>query len=223
MTEDFRKLNSEKKTKGNKTRENILFESRKIFNEEGIFLTLSELSKLIGITVGGITNHFPTKEYLFVGLSEQYENELNELTARFQFGPDLDFRQLTSFFSEVMDIQYKHRSVILFFSVMHQSQTVMMVQMLKTWLNRQARLELLANTLVSIGLLHEKILEPKEFAVFRFQYVNLFTTWMMSYSLYDSGKSYESMKPTYLNGIFRVFEKYLTEKGKSQLEVLQMI
>lgn len=223
MTEEFLKVETKKKTKGNKTRENILFESRKIFNEEGIFLTLSGLSKFIGITTGGITNHFPTKEHLFVGLSEQYENELNELTARFQFGLDLDFKILTSFFSEVMDIQYEHRSVILFFSVMHQSQTVMMGQLMKTWINRQARLERLANTLVSVGLLNVNILEPKEFAIFRFQYVNLFTTWMISYSLYDSGKSYESMKPIYLNGIFRVFEKHLTEKGKTQLEALQMI
>lgn len=223
MTEDFRNLDSQKKTKGNKTRENILFEARKTFNEGGIFLTLSELSKVIGITTGGITNHFPTKDYLFVGLSEQYENEINELTARFQFGPDLDFNLLASVFSEVMDIQYKHRSVILFFSVMHQSQSVMMGQLVKTWVNRQARLENLAKTLVTVGLLKESILEPREFAVFRFQYVNLFTTWLVSYSLYDAEKSYESMKPVYLKGVFRAFEKYLTEKGKAQMEALQMI
>ncbi|MCR9013854.1 TetR/AcrR family transcriptional regulator [Aquiflexum gelatinilyticum] len=211
-----------KVTKGKKTKESILDEARKIFNEEGIFLTLSAISKKIGITSGGITNHFPTKEHLFVGLSEQYENELNEMTSRFQFGPELDFSKLTAFFSEVMDIQYKHRSVILFFSVMHQSQSVMMGQLLKTWLHRQTRLENLANTLVSIGLLEKKILEPKEFAVFRFQYVNLFTTWMVSYSLYDSGKSFESMKPIYLEGIFRVFEKYLTEKGMAQMSAVSL-
>ncbi|MCH6232915.1 TetR/AcrR family transcriptional regulator [Cognataquiflexum rubidum] len=211
-----------KVTKGKKTKESILDEAIKIFNEEGIFLTLSAISKKIGITSGGITNHFPTKEHLFVGLSEQYENELNELTSRFQFGPELDFSKLTSFFSEVMDIQYKHRSVILFFSVMHQSQTIMMGQVLKTWLNRQTRLENLANTLVSIGLLEKNILEPKEFAVFRFQYVNLFTTWMVSYSLYDSRKSFQSMKPIYLEGIFRVFEKHLTEKGMAQMSAVSL-
>lgn len=211
-----------KVTKGKKTKESILDEAIKIFNEEGIFLTLSAISKKIGITSGGITNHFPTKEHLFVGLSEQYENELNEMTSRFQFGPDLDLGKLTAYFSKVMDIQYKHRSVILFFSVMHQSQSVMMGQLLKTWLHRQTRLENLANTLVSIGLLDNNILEPKEFAIFRFQYVNLFTTWMVSYSLYDSGKSFESMKPIYLEGIFRVFEKYLTEKGVAQMSAVSL-
>lgn len=223
MTKELTKADSQKKSKGKKTKENILFEARKIFNEEGIFLTLSELSKLIGMTIGGITNHFPTKEYLFVGLSEQYEIELNDFTARFQLGPDLDFQRLTMFFSEVMDIQYKHRSVILFFSVMHQSQTLMMAQVMKTWVNRQSRLEGLANLLVNSGLLNSTILEPKEFVIFRFQYVNLFTTWMMSYSLYDSEKSFESMKPIYMSGIMRAFEKHLTETGKSQLEALQMI
>jgi AcrR family transcriptional regulator len=214
---------TQKLTKGRKTRESILNDARQIFNEEGIFLTLSELSKIIGITIGGITNHFPTKDHLFVGLSEQYENELNELTSTFQFGPDLDFGKLIAYFSKVMDIQYKHRSVILFFSVMHQSQSVMMEQLLKSWLNRQSRLERLADTLVNIGLLKKDILEPKEYAVFRFQYVNLFTTWLVSYSLYDSGKSYESMKPIYLDGIFRIFEEYLTENGKEQFASLQFV
>jgi AcrR family transcriptional regulator len=223
MTEVLTKPDFPKKTKGKKTRENILFEARKVFNEEGIFLTLSGLSKIIGITIGGITNHFPTKEHLFVGLSEQYEIELNDFTARFKLGPDLDFQTLAMFFSEVMDIQYKHRSVILFFSVMHQSQTLMMIQVMKTWVNRQSRLEGLANILVNSGLLNSTILQPKEFVVFRFQYVNLFTTWLMSYSLYDSEKSFESMKPIYMSGIFRAFGKYLTEKGKFQLETLQMI
>lgn len=212
-----------KVTKGKKTRESILDEARKIFNEEGIFLTLSAISKKIGITSGGITNHFPTKEHLFVGLSEQYEIELNELTTTFQFGSDLAFGKLIAYFSKVMDIQYKHRSVILFFSVMHQSQSVMMGQLLKTWLNRQSRLENLINTLVGINLLKKDILDPHEFAVFRFQYVNLFTTWLVSFSLYDSEKSYESMKPIYLDGIFRVFEEYLTENGKEQFDTLQFV
>ncbi len=220
MTEDYREPDSKKKTKGIKTRENILFEARRIFNENGIFLTLSELSKLIGITIGGITNHFPTKDYLFVGLSEQYENEINELTARYHFGSDLDFHTLSVFFSAVLDIQFKHRSVILFFSVMHQSQTVMMGQLVKTWVKRQSRLENLARAMVSAGLVKESILDPNEFAVFRFQYVNLFTTWLVSFSLYDSEKSYESMKPVYMKGIFRTFEKHLSDKGKLQFEEL---
>lgn len=211
----------EKITKGIKTRELILDKAREVFNEEGIFLTINEFSRKIGMTGGRITNHFPTKEHLFVGLSEQYEVELNTLTDKFVFGPQLDFKQLVCYFSAVMDIQYKHRSVILFFSVMHQSQTVMMNQLLKTWVNRQARMESLANTLVGLGLLKDNILDPEEFAVFRFQYVNLFTTWMMSYSLYDSRKSFKSMKPIYLKGIFRSFEDYLTEKGKAEFNVIQ--
>jgi AcrR family transcriptional regulator len=212
---------AEKVTKGEKTRELILDKARAVFNEEGIFLTINEFSTKIGMTGGRITNHFPTKEHLFVGLSEQYEAELNALTANYEFGPDLDFLKLVDFFSAVMDIQYKHRSVIMFFSVMHQSQTVMMTQLLKTWVNRQARLERLANTLVGVGLLKESILEPENFSVFRFQYVTLFTNWMMSYSLYDPKKSFKSMKPVYLRGIFKAFEDYLTEKGQAQFESIQ--
>lgn len=210
-----------KLTKGIKTRELILDKAREVFNEEGIFLTINEFSRKIGMTSGRITNHFPTKEHLFVGLSEQYEAEMAEVTAAHQYGPDLTFGKLAALFSKVMDVQYKHRSVILFFSVMHQSQSVMLEQLLKTWLNRQARLERLANTLVSLGLLDESILKPEEFAVFRFQYVNLFTTWMISYSLYDAKKSFKSIKPIYLKGIFRAFEDYLTEKGRMQFDAIE--
>lgn len=223
MTEDFRKLDSEKKTKGNKTRENILFESRKIFNEEGIFLTLSGLSKMIGITIGGITNHFPTKEHLFVGLAEEYEAEMELVTKNQDYRSELNFEKIYSFFGSIMDIQFKHRSVILFFSAAHQSQKILLSQATKEWGNRQKRLENLVKAFVQSGLVEERIMGPLEFEIFRFQFVNLFTTWLVSFTLYGTGKSYEEMKPIYLVGILRVFDKYLTEKGKAQLEALQLI
>ncbi|MFD2200758.1 TetR/AcrR family transcriptional regulator [Shivajiella indica] len=211
-----------KLTKGERTRESILNEARRVFNEEGFFLTLSAISKKIGITSGGITNHFPTKEHLIVGLAEQYELEIEQLTSTLDYGSGLDFKKIVTFYGRIMDIQFKHRSVILYFSAAHQSQTVLFSQVTKTWVYRQSRLELMANAFVKAGLVDSNILDPQEFPIFRFQWINLFTTWLVSYSLYDSGKEYEEMKPIYLSGILRVFDKYLTEKGRAQMSAIHL-
>jgi AcrR family transcriptional regulator len=216
-------MTKKKLTKGEKTKESILNEARRVFNEDGIFLTLSAISKKIGITSGGITNHFPTKEHLFVGLAEQYESEIEEVISAQDINLFRDFEKIVNYFGTIMDIQFKHRSVILYFSAAHQSQTVLFSQVAKTWIQRQSRLEKLANAFVNEGLLEREILDPNEFPVFRFQYINLFTTWLVSYSLYDSDREYEEMKPIYLSGILRVFDKYLTEKGRAQMSAIQLV
>lgn len=214
---------TQKLTKGRKTRESILNEARQIFNEEGIFLTLSELSKIIGITIGGITNHFPTKDHLFVGLAEEYEAELALVTSKQDYFTDLSFSKAFQYFGNIMDTQYNHRCVILFFSSAHQSQKVLLNQVASTWIKRQERLERLFFAFVREGLVKDEILQPAEFSIFRFQFVNLFTTWLVSYTLYDNGKPYNEMKSVYMAGIFRSFDHYLSEKGKEQLEALKLL
>ncbi|MBB6328982.1 AcrR family transcriptional regulator [Algoriphagus iocasae] len=213
----------QKLTKGKKTKETILNEARQIFNENGIFLTLNELSKIIGITIGGITNHFPTKDHLFVGMAEVYESDLESINSNQDYFTDLSFRKVYQYFGNILDTQYNHRSVILFFSAAHQSQKVLLTQVASTWSKRQERIEKLFYLFVKEGLLREEILQPKEFSVIGFQFVNLFTTWLVSYTLYDNEKPYSEMKNVYLIGIFRLFEHYLTEKGRSQLEALKLL
>ena len=69
----------QKLSKGAITRQTLITDARKVLNENGISLTLRELSSKMGVTIGRITNHFPTKDHLFVALSEDYEIQFNQL------------------------------------------------------------------------------------------------------------------------------------------------
>lgn len=76
----------------------------------------------------------------------------------------------------------------------------------------------LVEALVAKKLLLDSILDEFPSQTFRFQFVNTMTTWISSYSLYDSETPYEKMKPIYLAGIFNVFEPFLSPKGKVQFD-----
>lgn len=207
-----------KKTKGKKTRENILFESRRILNEEGVFLTLRELSKFIEITIGGITNYFPTKDHLFMGLAEIYEKELSDFQATISFEKDPSLHTLFLLLSGVLDIQFANRSTIRFISLASQSQKTLFDQVTETWQSRQGRQSMIVKAMVHSGVLSDRILDDFSSKVFRFQFINTLTTWISSYSLYDFDKAYEEVKPVYLAGVLNGFEPFLTSKGKIQYQ-----
>lgn len=207
----------EKKKKGIVAREFILTETLKIFNQEGIFLTYKELSSKLNVGTSFITNHFPTKDDLFIALQQNYEAALGKAFSVFVWKEKIDFQQQALFLATAMDVQYEHRSVILFSMVASKSQTSVVKQMSSTWQSNKAQLQNKLKQFVSAGLLKEEILLKDNFELFRFAYINLLTTWLVSYILYDDEKSYASLKPRYLKGIFQCFYPYLTRKGESQM------
>ena len=213
-------MTEEKKSKGKKTRENILFESRRILNEAGVFLTLRELSKIIGITIGGITNYFPTKDHLFMGLAEIFEKEVAEISISDSVAQDPSFFTFVEYLSKIMDIQFENRSTIRFISLASQSQKTLFDQITETWNSRKNKPLAMVQALVDQGLLLDSILDEFQVLVFRFRFVNIMTTWISSYSLYDSDKPFEKVKPIYLAGVMNVFEPYLSPKGREEFDVV---
>ncbi|GMQ31655.1 hypothetical protein [Algoriphagus confluentis] len=210
----------EKKTKGKKTRENILYESRKILNETGVFLTLRELSKIIGITIGGITNYFPTKDHLFMGLGEILEKDVAEVSMGITLAKDPSFFTFVDLLSKIMDIQFENRSTIRFISLASQSQKTLFDQITESWNSQKDTPVAMVQALVDEQLLSESILEEFQVLVFRFQFINTMTTWISSYSLYDNDQSFDKVKPIYIAGILNVFEPYLTPKGKEEYHLV---
>jgi hypothetical protein len=71
--------------------------------------------------------------------------------------------------------------------------------------------------LMENGELKPAILEQANYRIFLFSYTNLLTTWLMNLEIYDIDKPYLEMKPIYLQGIFSVYQPYLTAKGKRSL------
>jgi AcrR family transcriptional regulator len=80
--------------KGIEMRQNIVQEARRIFNKEGLHLTLDQIAQKLGITKGRITNYFPTKDKLFVALSQDYDLRFQELMVSFGGNQTVSFEWL---------------------------------------------------------------------------------------------------------------------------------
>ena len=202
--------------KGLEMRKMIIQKARTIFNKEGLSLTLDQLAEKLNLTKGRITNYFPTKDKLFVALSQDYDLRFQELLASFTGEREITFHWLAKVFSEIMDLQYEYRSAIIFVATTSSSQKDMHEQITQSYKTNSKGVKQTAQILVDAGLLKQELLEPENFEVFSFQHINLFTTWVISLEIYHSSRSYKKMKPVYLKGIMGTYYPYLTKRGLNQ-------
>lgn len=201
-------------------RQSIIQEARKIFNKEGLQLTLDQIAQKLGITKGRITNYFPNKDNLFVALSQDYDLRFQELMASFGESQEISFDWLATVYSAIMDLQYEHRSTIIFAATTSSGQKEMHEQVTHSYKTNSKQVSQMVNVLVDEGLIKPELQKPGNFDVFCFQHVNLFTTWVISKEIYYSTSSYKKMKPVYLKGIFGCYYPYLTTKGLAQYQML---
>ncbi|MFD2201045.1 TetR/AcrR family transcriptional regulator [Shivajiella indica] len=208
--------------KGVEMRKNIIEQSRIVFNKEGLLLTLNQLADKLNITKGRITNYFPTKDKLFVAISQDYDLRFQELLASVDRDSEISLSWLAKVFAMIMDLQYEYRSAIVFVSTTSSSQKDMHDQITKSYRSNSKQVEITARTLVESDLLKPDILAPSNYEVFCFQHVSLFTTWVISQEIYYSTRTYKKMKPVYLRGIIGTYFPYLTPKGLDQFNELFM-
>jgi AcrR family transcriptional regulator len=209
-------------TKGIHSKGEILENAREVFNLEGLGLTLAELALKLNTTLGRITYHFPTKDHLFVGLANRYEEELHIRNTTHSF---VDFN-LTHFYgrlSEVMDIQYNFRCVMRYVASSARSQGALYIHTTEQYRKNREKIAELFTLLVTNGSFHADIISPKSFEVILFQFVNLMTTWTINLELYDNNRDYNDIKPVYLTGIVSVFRPFLTPKGIAELNTMDII
>lgn len=204
--------------KGDLTKLLIISEAKKVFNKNGLNLTLTELAGEMGVTISKITNHYPSKEHLFAALSVDYDKQLFELLESFSWGVQISFDSLKNLMSKIMDLQYENRCLIIFATSAGLNKTIMSEQIEKSWNSSLSGVKVLFKNMVDAGLLTKNSVAPKNFEILRFQYVNLLTTWLVSYTLYDHKLSLKEVKRIYLMGILTLFIPFLTQKGKLQLK-----
>ncbi|MDX2133453.1 MAG: TetR family transcriptional regulator [Saprospiraceae bacterium] len=209
-----------KTKKGRKTQEDIIAHAKAVFNRKGISITLNELADELGQGLSYITNHFRTKDHLFVAIAQAYEGQLAGLLMTYYAEPDISFLKIARLFSDIMDQQFEHRCAIIAILVATNNQKELFKQVTESYASNRSGIRRFAESLVAAGYLQPEILEDNAFEVFNFQFVNLFTTWMVNLELYDPGKGYACMKPIYLKGIFNTFNAYLTTTGKADFEAL---
>jgi hypothetical protein len=93
-------------------------------------------------------------------------------------------------------------------------------QVARSWNKSLVGVKILFQNMVNSNLLEQKVLEPENFEVIKFQYVNLLTTWLVSYTLYDHKLSLKDAKKIYVKGVLGLFRPYTTRKGKLELNML---
>jgi len=206
-----------KLSKGEITRQALIIDVRNALNENGISLTYRELSSKLGVTIGRITNHFPTKDNLFVALSENYEIQFNQLIKSLSVKAAPSLTQVFQSALKVMDLQYEYRCIFMFIYSASPNQHIILNQVSTKWKNNLSIFTMMISGLVKAKILDKSILRKETFEIFRFQHINLLTTWLISFSIYDKTLPLTRCKKVYAKGVMMTFYPYLTKKGKTEL------
>lgn len=208
-------------SKGARSRIEILKLCRLMLNEQGPQLRLADLAKGMGRTVSHITNHFPGKDHLYVAIAQEYTEALRSLTATHQISKGLTLESLISLYSDIMDLQYEYRSIFRAVASTSHHQELLYDQITASYRHDKAEITRLLQACVEAKILEPGILEPEAEQVFVFQYVTLFTTWVVSMEIYDKEQGYPSVKPVYLKGIMQCMAPYFTAKAKKVYAALE--
>jgi AcrR family transcriptional regulator len=201
--------------KGAITRIHIVEKARIQFNEKGIGLTIEQLAQELKLTKSRITNHFPTKDSLFLAIIGDYEAQLAAYFASFEWGSaGSDFPNLKRLLLGAMDIQYEYRCSIAYSTIIMPTGNELAQKIeANAKLNRE-NIKRRLSTMIDSGLLDARILEDSELEVFLSGYLNLLTTWVITFDLYQPRLSKQDVQLSYVQSIFRCYIPYLTRKGK---------
>jgi AcrR family transcriptional regulator len=213
----------EKLGKGELTRKSTLDAARKIFNEKGINLTIDNLAAEMEVTKGKITNHFASKDKLFLAILADYEEQLSITLANLKV--HYEYKSLQSVLhviSNVMEILFQYRCSIIYLNVLSPGQSVLREHIKRNVSRNIEDIRSGLSLMVNNKLIKAEILDKSAFDAFIFIYINQLTQWVVYFDMYDQERSFKKMKPVYLRGIMHhVYGPYLTSKGKKELMGLQ--
>src|SRR5690606_23143701 len=161
------------------------------------------------VNISRITNHFPTKTDLFVALSEEYESQFASLVGSYTWADGVSLTSLMKLLDRVMDLQYRHRCLMLFVCSITLSHEVMLAQISGKWKQNLPGFTRLIQMFVEARILQPRVLEGRHMDIVRFQHINLLTTWLVSYTLYDADRPLKRMKRVYLTGVMLALYPYM--------------
>ena len=213
----------EKLGKGKLTRKTILDAAREIFNEKGINLTIDNLASEMEVTKGKITNHFATKDKLFLAILADYEEQLgNTLASLREQYESKTLGSVMSLISPIMDLQFEYRCSIIYLNVLTPGQSELREHTRRNAARNIEAIRSRISFMVENKLLKNDILQKDAFEAFIFIYINQLTQWVVYFDMYDQERGFKKMKPVYLRGIMHhVYGPYLTSKGIKELEELK--
>ena len=200
--------------KGVKSKQWIVEQSVYVFNTYGLDITLNQLANHLNISRGRISHFFATRDSIFVAMGEAYQAKLADIRNEFiAEHPNYTFPDLFVLFGKIMDNQYVYRCTVMYSASSSNSRDEIIKHINETYRRSKLFLRALAEKLVTNKSLKQEILDESNYPVFEFQFINLFTSWVISKEIYYPEQTYPEMKPLFLEGLFRLFEPYLLDKS----------
>ena len=197
------------------TRELILKEALKIFNNHGIENTgIRELAGELGIRPGNITYYFPKKDDILVALGQQL-SELNSATIVQLENPSMhDFMER---YRQVFNNHYEYRCLFLSFVSQMQQNKTLAENYNKVEQSRLADFTKILIKLVSGGYLDKKTTDND------IEQLVSFLSLVARFWISETTVSYKKLSKKqaivhYLSLIGFVFSKHATPKGKKEID-----
>ena len=208
--------------KGEHTRLTIIDQARAIFNQHGISITIDMVAREMGTTKSRITNHFATKDQLFIAIMSEYEQEFKQLQVKwFPLGVEKSLQVYVNMLSDIMDTQFKYRCTIVYLNMLSPSQHDLKQETHSNFERTRSVIRQRIEYMYKAGIIREEVLQEPAWPAFLFAYVNLMTQWVIFQDMYDNPAEYEMNKHKYLRGIMNhVYLPYLTKKGMKEFEKL---
>ena len=206
-------------TKGEQTKSEILERVNVFFNEQGVDHTITEIAEHIGMGKSRITNYFPKKELIIVGLLRQHEKHLADLNSKHQpYERIYDFGNFIPFLSDTMELMFQYRGVVAYAMINPGMDRDIFQHIRLNYKENKKRIRRRVENFVNNGLIQSELLDHEPFEAYFFQYVCISSNWIITHNLLDPDKTLKSLKPRYLNSILCCLKPYLTEKGRENLE-----
>lgn len=207
-----------KNTKGAQTRAKIIQDAIAVYNEYGISLTIDELAAFMDCKKSSITNYFPNKMLLSFAIAGEYESEINQLSLEFGFDNNDSFKKLVTFYSKILDIQFRYRTainIILNHTIANEEAS----QQIKASFNaRVIQVKQYLTHYYLSKILTADILEKDKFDTFIVHFFTMSSQWISYYEMYEKKKDFKVVKPKYMKAIFQCFIPYFTKKGKIEFD-----
>ncbi|MHA8103519.1 TetR/AcrR family transcriptional regulator [Aquirufa nivalisilvae] len=208
--------------KGERSRENIILQASDVLNTYGSSITIDEIARYTEISKSKITNHFSTKENLHIAITELYIRDIQQYFDSIVFSDHFNWKEYIGILSDIMNIQFKYRSAIMFIWTASFKDEAFMQVINESFNRRKQSMIGLFKKLVQENYLLESVFQERNFKIFYHQHAVLGVHWLNTYLLFDYRKSLQEVKPTYLAGTIEIYKPYLSEKGLAEFESLNL-
>ena len=197
------------------TRDKILDQSLKMFNERGIeYVGLRELAGILDIRVGNISYYFPTKDDLVYKLSQELSKS-NAILLRER--ESLTMKEFLEILHNVLLNHIKFRCLLL--SVVHlmQQNKHLAAVYKKTQSVRNSTIHSNLEVLKEQGYLKIEYDEQMEFLVSNLSLVSRF--WISEAAISFRQMSEQDQIIYYLKHVVQLFSPYASAKGKKDMQL----